>query len=226
MGSIRLSRTFLVVELSMVIHETQLDPERALHEKRLAFERDASEVFLPDIPVPFREIPQIPCDAFGKYAPQIMSAVEVFQRFLGLPVRPYRFTSHHAWSAWKVAMREKYGEAFANTQLKAFESNKLRVNSLSWLPVRAESLIMALERGSEEDRDFAARLDDAWKPSDVLRAIEEYRNLPIEEGIQRMAYFDEKALEFLRLLQNEADLRLGAPQRETSRVYNTASLAK
>jgi hypothetical protein len=178
-----------------------------------AFECDVAEAFLPAVPQPTYDIPTVECAVFGAYEKQAVFACDTVRRFLSLPVIPYRFSDHHAWSAWKVRMRETYGEAFANEQLRRFEQNKLRSNTLSSISLAAEQLIMACERGNERDRAFAERIDRQWNPSAFIRSVEEYRTLPVAEGVRAMAFFDRRALELVALIRHETQVRIAESHR-------------
>lgn len=172
-----------------------------------AFRRDIESAFHSPLESSPYEIPRVDVEAFGALAEQVQRCIRVIERFIALPAIPFRFADHHAWSAWKVRMRETYGEAFANAQMKQLENNKLRVNSLSGLVLAGESLIMDFERGSAEDVRFAAQIDQEWNPNGLLADIRRYRELPVLEGIKMMSYFDEKALELLQMLRDEAECR-------------------
>ena len=181
-------------------------------EKDEAFQRDVESAFYPPLESVAHEIPLIEFEAFGALAMQVQKGVRVIERFIALPAIPFRFADHHEWSAWKVRMREAYGEAFANGKMKQFENNKLRVNSLSGLALAGEGLIMDFERGSDEDVRFAARIDKEWNPNGLLADIRRYRALPVSEGIKMMAYFDQRALSLLQMLHDETERREGSIQ--------------
>lgn len=189
--------------------------------KRQAFQCEIDEMFLPSESTSQYSVPVVHVEAFGALAPSVKQNVEAVERFLALPATPFRFTDHHAWSDWKVRMRKVYGEAFANEQMKKLEENKLRVNRLSGLTLAGEGLIMAFEHGNEEDKVFAASLDEQWKPGDVLSAIERYRQLPVSEGVKMMAYFDQKALDLLVMLRDEGRRRSGGAWYDESEKEET-----
>lgn len=175
--------------------------------KRAAFDRDAAEVFLDPEPMTHYELPVIDAEQFGIFAKDVRCTVEMVRRFLAMPVIPSRFSDHQAWSDWKYAMRAKYGQHFANEQLQRFSDNKLRTNILSGVCVAGDSVIYALEHGGESDKVFAAKLESMWEPKNVFKLIEAYKTLPLSERMKLLPYFDEKALELLRLLSEEAERR-------------------
>lgn len=175
--------------------------------KKAAFDRDAAEVFLEPEPAVHYEIPAIDVERFGAFAGDVSRAVQMVRRFLDMPAIQFRFTDHQAWSDWKKQMRATYGQDFANQQLKRFNDNKLRANSLSGIHMAGDGVIFAFEHGNERDQEFAARLDSLWRPQDVSDQITAYRLLPPKEGVKMMPYFDNKAIELLQLLRKEAERR-------------------
>lgn len=198
--------------------------ETDLELKKAAFDRDAAAVFLEPEPTAHYDIPDVDADQFGSFAKDVRNTVRMVRRFLGMPAIQFRFADHHAWSNWKKEMRAKYGQDFANEQLKRFNDNKLRANSLSGVHMAGDGVIFALEHGDERDREFAARLDLQWRPKDLLDQIGVYRSLPPEEGVKMMPYFDEKALELLRLIREEAESRsMSAFPREESQETSLAA---
>jgi len=175
--------------------------------KKAAFDRDAAAVFLEPEPTVHYDIPDVDAEQFGSFAKDVRDTVQMVRRFLDMPAIQFRFTDHHAWSNWKKEMRAKYGQDFANEQLKRFNDNKLRANSLSGVHMAGDGVIFALEHGHDRDREFAARLDSQWRPKDLLNQISVYRSLPPEEGVKMMSYFDQKGLELLEILGEEAERR-------------------
>lgn len=182
--------------------------ERSNLAKVEQFQKDAAEVFLPQESNGKYKIPEIACNAFGDLENAVRRNIQAIERFLALPIIPYRFSDHHDWSAWKKSMRVKYGEALANEQLKRFEENKLRTNSLSGLAMAGDILITDLEHGTEEDIRFAHHIDMEWRLTDVFAAIERYKKISVSEGVQMMLYFDMKALDLLYMIHDEAERRL------------------
>lgn len=195
------------------------DPQRR-HEE---FLNDVREVFLPQELGFSGEMPVVDCETFGERAELVRKNIAALHRFLSLPVIPFRFTDHHAWSNWKKQMREKYGQELANQELRQLENNKLRVNKLAGLVTIGESLMMSFEQGDEIDRAFAVRLDQEWNPGEVLKAIEVYRALPVAEGVQRMKYFDEKAVGLIAMFSDEARRRREGKQLEQDSYYALAA---
>lgn len=192
--------------------------------KKAAFDRDAAEVFLEPEPTVHYDLPLIDAEQFGAFAKDVNDCVYMVRRFLAMPAIQFRFSDHHAWSDWKHAMRAKYGQDFANEQLKRFNDNKLRVNSLSGVHMAGDSVIFALEHGDERDRALAVKLDSEWRPKDFSAQIDVYRALPPAEGVKMIPYFDNKAIELLQLLREEAERRsMDSLPREDSREIAAAA---
>lgn len=192
--------------------------------KKAAFDRDAAEVFLDPEPMVHYDIPDVDAEQFGSLAKDVNQAVQTVRRFLAMPAIQFRFPNHQSWSDWKHAMRAKYGQDFANEQLKRFNDNKLRVNSLSGLHMGGDGVIFALEHGDDRDREFAVKLEALWRPKDIEDMIEVYRSLSPAMGVKMMPYFDWKSLQLLEMLRKEAQLRsVSALPREESQEASLAA---
>lgn len=208
--------------------EIRRDAEE-IHSRQESFRREAAEKFLPPVAMPVYEIPRVETKAFGINAEKIRKSVDALEKFIALPVIPFRFADHHAWSDWKVQMRQKYGKDFANQELKRFEDNKLRANRLGGLATTAEFLIMVLGSGDEDDEDeirFAHHIENVWGLAEVSAEAVRYRSLPVAEGIKMMPYFDQKALELLQILHDESERRLQHPPVTEEFVDGAAFAAK
>jgi hypothetical protein len=185
--------------------EQALESDLAL--KKAAFDREAAEVFLEPEPTVHYDIPVIDAEQFGRFAKDVNQTVQMVRRFLAMPATQFRFPNHQAWSDWKKEMRAKYGQDFANEQLKRFDNNKRRKNTLAGIRMACDSVVFALEHGDERDQAFAVGLELAWGPKDFTEQVEVYYLLTPEEGAKMMPYFDGKALELLQLLHDEGERR-------------------
>lgn len=156
---------------------------------------------------PDPEAPEIDASVFGAHATIV---AQLWERYRAWSSRVYMtdiFNDNNR-RQWRLAFQQQYGHE-GNAQLKSvLDANKYKVAPVSGLNTILENLCIQLERGSEEDRALAAKIDAVWSVPAHLAMFGQYLTMTDNEEKKRaMAQFGREFSQALDVIAEDAQRR-------------------